>query len=66
MSKLTDLVLEENPNILKLLSVCNISKKVNDCNVPYRKVLVAKIISLLNNIWYIDRNSWIVKRWFEI
>ena len=50
MSKLTDLVIEQNATILQLLSVCNISKKVNHCDVPYKNVLVTKIRNLLNNV----------------
>ena len=54
MSKLTDLVIVENATILQLLSICNLSKKINYCDVPYKNVLVAKIRDLLNNIWWID------------
>ena len=53
MANLTDLVVEANPKILKLLSVCNLSKNVDHCDVPYRKVLVTKIRELLNDIWYV-------------
>ena len=50
MSSLADLVLAGNPKILQLLSVCNFSDEVNQCDIPFKKVLFTKVASLLNNI----------------
>ena len=50
MSKLTDLVLANNPKILQLLSVCNLSDEINQCDIPFKKVIFTKVASLLNII----------------
>ena len=50
MSRLTDLVVAKNPKILQLLSVCNLSDEINQCDIPFKKVIFTKVASLLTNI----------------
>ena len=66
MSILVDLVVADDPRILRLLAVCDLSTKneygtskpkdqinpneIHTCNVPHKHVLASKIRDLLNEV----------------